>query len=445
MAISKISTTSLVRQHILWRGLYFLSVLLINIGIARFFEAEKSGQLFFIVNNLALILLIVSISLESGSTFYISSGKVEAGLMANFSLVWATGASLAALGGWWLVLYFSRPDYLSDPAFLLSSFFFILGVLFTTYFTALFYAKKDFGLPNKVLFGVNTGMVVLLIAGKNNSLFRSNFIEVYFFSFFLQGMILRILFFRKYASKENRMLPPPGILKKVLRYSLVALIANLIYFLVNRIDYWFVQHYCSAGDLGNYIQASKMAQLLFILPAILGSTLFPIFSSPDKSSNENQLALVIRILLWINGGICLLIALVGWYIIPLVFGSSFNHMYLLFLFLIPGILSTTMNYPMTAWFSASKRIDTNIQGSILALIVICIGDLLVLPSYGIMAAPVISSAGYFCYYCYTIYIFRKEHDIRLTEFLFLKKSDLNRILKPLRKDFTEPVPENPII
>ena len=188
-----------------------------------------------------------------------------------------------------------------------------------------------------------------------------------------------------------------------------------------------------------------MSQLLFVLPAILRSTLFPIFSSPEKSGNENQLTAVIRILLWINGGICLVIALLGWYFIPLVFGSSFNHMYILFLFLIPGILSTTMNYPMAAWFSAAKGMGTNIRGSVLALVVICAGDLLTLPIYGIRAAPVISSVGYFCFYCYTIYIFRKEHDIRLKEFLFLKKSDLNRILQALGKDFREPVSENPII
>ena len=149
MEIPKISNTSLVRQHIVWRGLYFLTVLLINIGIARFFEAEKSGRLFFIVNNLALILLVVSISLESGSTFYISSGKLEAGLMANFSLVWATGASLVALGGWWLVLYFSRPDYLSDLPFLLASFFFILGVYLPVISPRCSMQKKNSDFPIK--------------------------------------------------------------------------------------------------------------------------------------------------------------------------------------------------------------------------------------------------------------------------------------------------------
>ena len=82
------------------------------------------------------------------------------------------------------------------------------------------------------------------------------------------------------------MFPDRPILKMVIRYSLFALVANLVYFLVNRIDYWFVEYYCSQKDLGNYIQASKIAQMLVILPAILGSTLFPLFSSQEKSGSQ---------------------------------------------------------------------------------------------------------------------------------------------------------------
>src|SRR5450432_1403158 len=114
------TNTTLILNHVLWRGLYFFSVLLINIGIARFFAAEKSGQIFFIVNNLALVLLIVSISLESGATYYIAIGKLEASLMANFCLIWATGASLIALTGWGAVLYLDRSVYLENPIFLAS-------------------------------------------------------------------------------------------------------------------------------------------------------------------------------------------------------------------------------------------------------------------------------------------------------------------------------------
>jgi O-antigen/teichoic acid export membrane protein len=437
--------SNLVLQHMLWRGLYFFSILLINIVIARFFAAEKSGQIFFIVNSLALILLIASISLESGATYYVASGKLEASLMANFCLVWATGASLIALGGWGAVLYFTHSIYLENPIFLVSSFFFILGVLFTTYFISLFYAKKEFGLPNKILFFVNILLIIFLIPGKNNSIIRGHFIEIYFFSFFIQGMLLRVFFFRKYSYPGKQMFPSRPILKLVIQYSLFALVANLVYFLVNRIDYWFVKYYSSANDLGNYIQASKLAQMLFILPSILGSTLFPIFSSPDKSGNQFQLTAVIRVLLWINGGICLLILAVGWYLIPLVFGNSFSNMYLLFVFLIPGILAVTMNYPMNAWFSSAKRIEVNIRGALWALAVISIGDLLALPHFGILAAPIVSSAGYFSYYCYTIYTFKKGNAVSWKDFLLIRKTDLSRIGQSIRSKKDDLSPESSIV
>ena len=437
--------SSHVLQHMLWRGLYFFSILLINIWIARYFAAEKSGQIFYIVTNLSLVLLVASISLESGATYYVASGKLDASLMANFCLAWATCVSLIAVAGWGIILFLIHSVFIENPVFLVSSFFFILGVLFTTYFTALFYAKKEFGLPNKILFLVNIVMIVLLITGKNNSTIRTQFIEIYFFSFFLQGMLLRVFFFRKYPYSGNHMFPARPILKMVIRYSLLALITNLVYFLVNRIDYWFVEYYCSQKELGNYIQASKIAQMLVILPAILGSTLFPLFSSQEKSGSQAQLTAVIRVLFWANAGICLLILAAGWYFIPLLFGPSFNLMYHLFIFLVPGILCVTMSYPLSAWFSAANRIGINLRAALLALIVICAGDLLVLPHAGIIAAPVISSAGYFSYYCYAVYMYRTENNISWKEFLLIRKSDILRIRQSLAAQKDGFSPENSIV
>jgi len=439
------NTSRLVLNHILWRGLYFFSLLLLNICIARFFAAEKSGQIFFIVNNLALVLLITSLSLESGSTYYIASGNLSSSQMAGFCLIWSAAAALIAFTVWFSVLYFSDSAYLNGTGFLLASFLFILGVLLTTFFTALFYSKKKFAPPNKVLFLVNLFLILLLIIGKNHPFIKSHFVQIYFFCFFLQGLMIMLVFFINDPSSGRFKLPAKPLLKKVLQYSLAALIANLIYFLVNRIDYWFVQYYCSAKDLGNYIQASKLAQMLFILPGILGATLFPIFSSSNKSGYSTELTAVIRILFWINGAICLLILSVGWYIIPLVFGASFNKMYLLFILLIPGILCVTMNYPLTSWFSASNRIGINVRGSLLALTVICVGDIIALPRYGIRAASMVSSASFFSYYCYTIYIYRKEYSVSWRDFLLIRKSDLKQIRQLVGKDIQEPSPENYIV
>ena len=365
--------------------------------------------------------------------------------MAAFCLIWSAAAALIAFAVWMLVLYFSGSAFLTGTGFLLASFLFIPGVLLTTFFTALFYSKKKFAAPNKVLFFVNLFLILLLIIGKNHPFVKSHFVRIYFFGFFLQGLLIMLVFFKDDPASGRFILPAKPILKKVFQYSLAALTANLIYFLVNRIDYWFVQYYCSAKDLGNYIQASKLAQMLFILPGILGATLFPIFSSSKKSGNTAELTAVIRILFWINGTICLLILSAGWYIIPLVFGASFNNMYLLFILLIPGVLCVTMNYPMTSWFSANKRIGINIHGSLLALTVICIGDIFALPRYGVLAASIVSSAGFFSYYCYTIYIYRKEYFVSWKDFFLIRKSDLKQIRQSVGKDIQEPSPESYIV
>src|ERR1700722_19159499 len=191
------NTSRLVFNHILWRGLYFFSVLLLNVCIARFFAAEKSGQIFFIVNNLALVLLIASLSLESGSTYYIASGNLASSQMAAFCLIWSAAAALIAFTVWMLVLYFSNTAFLTGTGFLLASFLFILGVLLITFFTALFYSEKKFAVPNKVLFFVNLFLILLLIIGKNSSFFKIPFCRDLFFWFFLAGPPDNAFFFYK--------------------------------------------------------------------------------------------------------------------------------------------------------------------------------------------------------------------------------------------------------
>ena len=439
------TNSNLIFHHLLWRGLYFLSVLFLNVWIARFFAAEKSGQIFYIVNNLAFLLLIVSLSLESGATYYIASGKIDAVALAGFCSIWALAASVIAIAGWAAILYLMDSTHIREAGFLFISFLFIIGILLSTYFTALFYAEKEFDLPNKLLFIVNAVLIILLLAFKGQPLIRTHFIGIYFFTFFLQGLLLMILFYLKKFRSVNFRMPQWPILKKVIQYSLAALLANCIYFLVNRIDYWFVQFYCSPAELGNYVQASKLAQMLLLIPGILGASLFPIFTSSEKSKNAEQVISVMRILLLLNGVVCFIIICVGWYFIPIIFGPSFYHMYLLFVMLVPGILCVTMNYPMAAWFSSDNRVRINIRGSMLALTIICAGDVLLLPHFGVEAAAVMSSAGFLSFYCYTVYTYRKEFPHPWREFLIIRRSDIMRIRQVIGNKIQVPLTENPIV
>ncbi len=435
----------LITHHLFWRCLYFFSVLLINIGIARFFAAGESGQIFYIVNNLSFILLLVSLSLESGTAYYIASGSFEPASLARFCVIWTAGASLLALGIWWLSMFFFEGGKIGYGTFLLSGFLFTTGSLLITYFTAIFYARKEFVIPNRILCVLNGALILLLLFARNNSMVKNHFLEIYFSVFFVQGIVLGMFFFIRSNKPGGKFLPSEAELKKVFRYSLAALLANGLYFLVNRADYWFVQYYCSATDLGNYIQAAKLGQMLLIVPSILGSTLFPIFSSGERTGNIPGLTSVMRLLLWINILICIAIIGLGWYFFPLIFGPTFKSLYVLFVLLIPGILAFTLNYPLAAWFSAGNRIVINIRGSILALVIITAGDLLILPRFGVMFAPVISSAGYICFYCYSVFTYRKNHPVPWNEFFLIRKSDMHNFMQITGRRLLDSATANPLV
>jgi O-antigen/teichoic acid export membrane protein len=115
-----------------------------------------------------------------------------------------------------------------------------------------------------------------------------------------------------------------------------------------------------------------------------------------------------------------------------VFGRSFKDMYPAFVFLVPGILSLSGLFTLTAYYSGKNRIGVNIRGSLIALLVILAGDSIFIPVYGIRAAALTSSAGYLVYQAYVLYVFKHEYQTSLNQFFIPRISDW----KKLKSSFT---------
>ena len=76
-------------QSILWRGLYYVTVFIINILIARHFQAATSGSIYYISSIYSFILLFVSFSIESGITYFVASEKIAANKLFGFAIFWS--------------------------------------------------------------------------------------------------------------------------------------------------------------------------------------------------------------------------------------------------------------------------------------------------------------------------------------------------------------------
>jgi O-antigen/teichoic acid export membrane protein len=91
-------------------------------------------------------------------------------------------------------------------------------------------------------------------------------------------------------------------------------------------------------------------------------------------------------------------------------------------------------YPFTAYFSGKKRLDINLKGALLALILIVTGDVIFIPRYGISGAALISSFGYILYQFYVMFFFAKEYKVSLASLFLVSAGELNKLYLFIVKD-----------
>lgn len=421
-------------QNFLWRGLYFATVFALNVGIARFYEAGMSGWINFISNNFSLALLIGSLSLETGVTYFGATDEKNQGSLAVFSLAWSALISI-------IFIFFSgylvthSPGIASKGLISFASVSYVSGILLCNFFMNLFIIKKEYAVPNIVLCFFNILLLVFIPGEDGSSLFgifdKDSYLYFYYAAYILQGIALVICYLLMYGF-SNWKFPDKQLLKKLFRFSMIALAGNLVFFFVYRVDYWFIDYYRhNDAEMGNYIQASKLGQMLLVGANIIAGTVFPQTAGGIglKENMNRQLQLISRNLLLLFLFMGVVVFTCGSRLFTWVFGSTFDTMFWPFLVLLPGIYCLSVLLVMSAYFSGINRPGVNVAGALCGLVVIIVGDLLLIPRMGIIGAAIVSSAGYAVCMLYALIAFKKSSSTDISGFFTYRRGDQNWLKK----------------
>ncbi len=414
-------------QSVVWRGLFYLSSFVLNILIARHFEAAVSGSIYYLIYIFSLLHLVGSLSLDSGFIYFASKKEIPASRLLTFSVVWTLAC------GFFLGLVLGSGTFNSSysgigPGMLASfCIFFVCGNLLLNYATGLFHARNQFIIPG-VIGVAHNSLLILIMPFEGSRLITAitdaNYFYYYFLAFLSQGLCVALVFKVKNPEGLTFKFPSAPDLKKLFKYSLLALAGNLAFFFLYRVDYWFVEKYCSAEQLGNYIQVSRIGQLFFLLPSFLAAAIFPLTAADQNQLLPARLALISRTFLFFYAAACLVLAVIGRWFFPFVFGETFGAMYSAFLWLVPGILSLSTLFSLTAYNGGINKLKENMTGCLLALCFVVPANWWLVPIYGINAAAAVSSVGYILYEVYLLYLFKKENEARLSSFFIFRKDDL---------------------
>ena len=426
------SVAKLITQSIVWRGLYYLSNFFLTITIARHFQAATSGDLFYITNNCAFVVLLMSLSFEAAIVFFGSNNSIE-----KRKLFWIAHLIVIVASVLLGVFFILSKSFFLDSGYNLeyrNVFLFITGNLVANFMAGFYFADKNFAVPNLVSVIINSLLLILLSFTLEGAwLNNSRFLQFYFSSFFIQGITLALIlilskkeFWRiGFFSKED--------IAKVYHYLSLVFIGNIITFFCYRLDYWFVKYYCSANELGNYIQVSKLVQLFFVLPSILATVLFPLASGGEQNKVREIIPFLTRFVFITYALTSLVLSIIGSWLFPFVFGESFSLMYKCFLFYIPGVLGFSALYTFTAYYSGRNKVIINLKGCAIGLCVAVIGDIVFVPRYGINGAACVSSLAYLFYFAFVLRVFMKEFGLSLKDFFFFKKKDWIQFVNTKKK------------
>jgi O-antigen/teichoic acid export membrane protein len=413
----------LFASNLLWRGTYLFTSLLVTVFLARYLQAYTTGWLFYFISILTFLFMALSFGIDSAITYFVAKNEMDTGSMQGFIWIWVfLMTALSAIGAF--IFFQNGNEFAGASQLVAMTVLFISGNLLITFYNALFYAKHEYKIPNIIFIIVNAFLLFILI---NPGLFQlkvQEFIYIYFCLYLLQGLLVALLFNLQFKNQHPVRIPSKYQRDQLFRYSHLAFFAGLLFYLVTRVDYWIIDYFTKDKEaLGNYIQASRLVQLFQLLPAILAAGIFPIAASGYVQQMREGILKLSRVIVLMYALVLAVLAAVGKWLFPFLFGSSFDKMYDVFLLLLPGLIALSLLALMAAYFAAINQIKRNLQISLAGLIVIIITNLFLIPPYGIYGAAVSSSLGYIVCFVIAYVYFAGDGKMRFYDLLFFKKED----------------------
>ncbi len=433
------SLKKLLAQSIIWRGFYFFSILLVNVFLSRYLQAAITGNIYFITLVFSFMQVLLSLSAESGIIYFASGNIIQRNKLISLAGWWSVIAGIVMIACIYLFFLFDASlDKTLVLPYCVYGFLYVTGQLFANYSLSVYYSKEDYFIPNFLL-GIVNIIYVLIIPSKSSvaDVAKQQLIMYLFFAtFFVGGVLVYISYIIRNRSEGAFSFPDRKNFNLFLRYSITALAANVIFFLVYKIDYAFVKYspICTAADLGNYIQVAKLGQMLLVIPQIIASVVFPRTATGiDRMRINNAILVMARIFSQLFFVALIIVAVTGNWLFVKVFGESFNKMQAPMLLLIPGIFSLSVLALLSAYFSGKGKVKINLHGAIIALSVMIIGDFIFVPQYGIVAAALISTLSYAANLAYSLFHFYKDYSISWMQFVGWRKDDYQFLFSMLKK------------
>jgi O-antigen/teichoic acid export membrane protein len=299
------------------------------------------------------------------------------------------------------------------------------GLVLMDKFLSLYYSQHEARLCNKLLSVVSVILlvVVLIIWATDPVLIVDYPVWIYSLFIFIPSFILAFFFIIKFNPAFKNISQEE--MRSFSSFSFIVLITNIIQFIAFRADYWLISIYYDHVSLGVYAQASKFAQLLWIIPGVFAGLLVPALKNERHKLSDSKFISLCRVLFYVHIALMLLLIVAALVIYSLFLPSIYFDGFLSLLIMIPGYLIFTITTILAAYFSANRMLKINLSGSVLCCVLMISLDLILIPLLSYKGAAIANLITYSITTVYFIFRSMPLTNSSFQDFFTIKKSDFD--------------------
>ena len=397
--------------------------------IAKLAGASQFGTLSLIIVNAALIHIITGLGTDAAIVWHgVAGTNYDRNKIFSFTLITAAIQLLffyiiAILG--YLFIGHTLLGGSLDLRVFFAEIVYFTGLVLMDKFLSLYYSQHEARLCNKIL-SIVSGLLflVVLILWLIKPIYIVDFpIWIYSLFVFIPSFISAVFFIIKFNPTFKNISPEE--MRSFSSFSFVVLITNLIQFVAFRADYWLISIYYDHTSLGVYAQASKFAQLLWIIPSILTGLITPALKKENEKLTTEGLVSICRLMVFTHLILVFILIALSVFIYKFFLPGVYSKGFFSLLIMLPGYLVYTVNIILAGYFSANRLLWVNLYGSILCCVLMLLFDFLLIPRLNYIGAGIANLLTYSITIVFIIFQTKKFIKIAFKDFFIIKRSDFN--------------------
>ncbi len=429
---AKNSIISSLTKHITSTFLTQFPVLILTFAsgviITRLIGAEGKGIYAIFTANTQLLALFLSVSANSGLTYYLSNKFISERKIIGLSIITLLFASVVGVLAIFIpfnldsLLFPNNFNTFSFKCYLFLCFFF---TVLNTLFLGIFQGYKFYILLNKI--SIINAIINVLFFGvflldSSITIFGSKLFDVLLITLIIYA--LNTLINGWFYFKVIKLRPDFNVKFKeefmtFLRYIGIGHLSNMLNFLNYRMDIWFVNSYQGAEQLGLYSLAVSFSQMLLMLSAPIATVLFPyLVEETDKLKKISLVGLLSRIntLSLIIGAFFMFFT--SEFIIPTIYGQEFINSISSFKIMIFATIFMGLTKIFASYLASEDKVSYNLYATIIGFIITFSLNTYLVPKIGIVGASITSLVTYFSIFAFVFYkTLKLNNSMRLNFFI----------------------------